>query len=254
MSLANDIREFAYSTRIEPALKRSAEPVSVRAGDIHSRMGLQNRLPAVCAALGSQLMQQQYGLTLIVRQGPHAGSNVIFHFLPVEGAGAVSSPPRTPADSLAVGRSASPAQQSFHANDDSLFLVACVKTKRSSPSEAKDLYCSDWFQSARRLVESRGAKWLILSAKHGVITPEARLEPYEDTLKGKPSSYRRRWAERAAEDVSRRAPRGASLIVLAGSAYAEFLVPELRSRGFATTVPLAGLRQGEQLSWLKRHV
>lgn len=49
-----------------------------------------------------------------------------------------------------------------------VFLVSCVKRKRTSAAPARDLYISDWFVKARRYVERRRARWFILSAEYGL--------------------------------------------------------------------------------------
>lgn len=50
-----------------------------------------------------------------------------------------------------------------------LHLVACVKAKATSPSQAANLYRSPWFRKARAYVEAQGAPWYILSALHGLV-------------------------------------------------------------------------------------
>jgi hypothetical protein len=35
-----------------------------------------------------------------------------------------------------------------------VYLVSCVKRKRAIPTQAKELYVSDWFVKARRYVEA----------------------------------------------------------------------------------------------------
>ena len=43
-----------------------------------------------------------------------------------------------------------------------------------------------------------------------------------------------------------------SVVFLAGQRYREFLEPSLRSRGLVVSVPMEGLRIGEQLRWLTK--
>ena len=49
------------------------------------------------------------------------------------------------------------------------------------------------------------------------------------------------------------APEVRSIVMLAGASYAENLVALLHARGVEVERPMARLRQGEQLSWLKRN-
>src|SRR5437879_2590214 len=57
-------------------------------------------------------------------------------------------------------------------------LVGCVKSKRSVPTAAADLYTSTLFVGRRRWVEASCERWFILSAKHGVVPPDELIEPY----------------------------------------------------------------------------
>ena len=75
-------------------------------------------------------------------------------------------------------------------------LVACVKTKRPVPSAAKDLYDSPLFHGQRRAVESTCDQWFILSARHGLLYPDAVVEPYEETLVRASRRDKRAWAQR----------------------------------------------------------
>lgn len=51
-----------------------------RAGDVHERMGLLGRMPAVCGAIGTQKFQEKYDVRLVERKGPTQGANVYFTF------------------------------------------------------------------------------------------------------------------------------------------------------------------------------
>jgi len=82
--LADDIREFVFAKYIEPAHRSGISEVRVRAGDVHKEMGLSQRLPAVCAAIGAQKFEKQYGIILVQREGPANGSNAYFTFKVVE--------------------------------------------------------------------------------------------------------------------------------------------------------------------------
>ena len=80
MTLANQIRQFAFQNYIAPARQSAQAQVVIRAGDVHEAMRLTSRMPAVCGSLGTNLFQQQYGIALIGRQGPNQGANVFFTF------------------------------------------------------------------------------------------------------------------------------------------------------------------------------
>ena len=131
-----------------------------------------------------------------------------------------------------------------------LYLVSCVKTKSPEPAPAKDLYTSAWFRKARAYVEKTARPWRILSAQYGLVHPERVIRPYEQTLKTMPVGERRAWAETVLVELEASLADVDTVIFLAGQAYREFLAPALRDRGLTVHVPMAGLSQGRQLSWL----
>lgn len=63
---------------------------------------------------------------------------------------------------------------------NAIYIVQCVGQKLKRPALARDLYCSDWFRKARAFVESQGAPWFILSAKHVLLCPDEVVEPAQD--------------------------------------------------------------------------
>jgi hypothetical protein len=134
-----------------------------------------------------------------------------------------------------------------------VYLVSCVSQKQEQESAARDLYVSDWFCKARRYAESSGCPWFILSAEYGLVPPARLVAPYERTLNKMEVADRRAWAERVARQLVEAVPDLSQVVFLAGERYREFLVQHLAGRGVAVSVPMEGLRIGEQLSWLGQH-
>ena len=133
-------------------------------------------------------------------------------------------------------------------------LVACVSKKKSHPFPARDLYISDWFIKASAYADHNSDQWFILSAKYGLLDPDSVIEPYDETLNNMPIKSRRTWASKALERLIPKLEDDDQVVFLAGMKYREFLVPPLRSRGFHVEIPMEGLRIGEQLSWLSKHL
>ena len=131
-------------------------------------------------------------------------------------------------------------------------LVSCVKQKRDSAAPARDLYLSQLFRGLRHYAETQADAWYILSAEHGVLRPEQVVGPYERTLNTMPKRERLAWAERVQQQLLELLPADAEVILLAGLRYREEIEPFLRKRGFPVSVPLEGLRIGEQLQRLKQ--
>ncbi|MGA2439417.1 MAG: DUF6884 domain-containing protein [Tepidisphaeraceae bacterium] len=130
-------------------------------------------------------------------------------------------------------------------------LVSRVKQKRGSPSPACDLYPSPLFRGLRRYAETHSDAWYILSAEYGVLYPDQIVAPYERTLNKMSKSDRLIWADGVQKQLLELLPPGAEVILLAGLRYRQDIEPFLRARGFSVTVPLKGMKIGEQLHRLK---
>lgn len=134
-------------------------------------------------------------------------------------------------------------------------LVGCVKAKRTTASPAEDLYASTLFAGRRRYVERTCDRWLVLSAKHGLLVSTALVEPYDETLKTKGRAERRRWSESVLEqlDAALGDLVGTTFEIHAGAEYRDHgLMAGLLARGAHVEVPVAGLRIGEQLAFYAR--
>ena len=132
-------------------------------------------------------------------------------------------------------------------------LVSCVKSKRTAASAAQDLYTSDLFTGMRHYAERHSDEWFILSAEHGVLKRDEVIAPYERSLNKMLKRERLEWAGKVQRRLLELIPSGASIVVLAGERYRENLVPFLKQHGFVVDVPMAGLKLGYQLRWLKEH-
>lgn len=141
----------------------------------------------------------------------------------------------------------------MHSVGPTVYLVSCVSRKREQACEARDLYISDLFRKARRFAETSGSPWFILSAEHGLVAPGQVIGPYERTLNTMGIADRREWAERVAVQLAGAVPDLSCVVFLAGKRYREFLSQHLESRGVEISVPMKGLRIGEQLCWLGQH-
>lgn len=134
-------------------------------------------------------------------------------------------------------------------------LVGCVKTKLGHGAPAKDLYVSDYFAKMRTYAEASGRPWFILSAEHGLVSPDEWLEPYERYLPDTSREYRRAWGEKVAGQLEQ-AVGSLSHVVIdvhAGAAYVESVEGALAPRGAHVLDQLRGLSFGRRLSWYLQH-
>ena len=131
-------------------------------------------------------------------------------------------------------------------------LVPCGKRKAAVPCAARDLYTSPRFDAMRQYAEARGDAWYILSAEHGLVAPDDVLAPYDLDLRKVRKPDRIAWAERVQARLLDVLPAEAEVVILAGMAYREHLVPFLRARGFSVAVPLEGLKSGQGYQRVKQ--
>ena len=131
-------------------------------------------------------------------------------------------------------------------------LVGCVKSKRSVPTPAADLYNSALFRGRRAFVERSCQTWYVLSAEHGLVEPDRVLAPYDKTLSGASRDEKRQWSDWVLIQIDDLGFGVASTTfeIHAGAEYRDFgLVNGLERRGATVEVPTAHLSQGQQLAF-----
>lgn len=65
MELTEEIRNFVNEKYIKPARKEGKTKVPIVTGEVHNRMNLKDRMPAVCNALRAEKFQTAFDLELI---------------------------------------------------------------------------------------------------------------------------------------------------------------------------------------------
>jgi len=103
---------------------------------------------------------------------------------------------------------------------------------------------------AREFASRFNDGWFIISAKHGLVSPDETLKPYDESLVGKPASERKKWANRVFQQLRNVSSIGDEITIIAGQDYREFLMPLLRSAGYQVVAPTEGLSIGRTLRWL----
>ena len=233
-----------YAPLVEYLMKQDPPEVSLSFDRIEQI--LQRRLPASGRRypafwsrgnhVGRQLFSAGWRASL-----PSDEGRVIFRRV---GPAAGARPPAEPRSSR---------EMSLPAPD--IVLVGCVKSKRRGRRRVEDLYTSALFHGRAAYARSTGKPWYVLSAAHGLLAPGDVIEYYDVALKEVPVGERRDWSRRVVEQIDRRigSVEGKVIEIHAGKAYRDYgLVDGLTKRGAVVTVPLADLRQGEQLAWYSR--
>src|SRR5262245_52457671 len=126
-------------------------------------------------------------------------------------------------------------------------LVACCGQKLDRAAPASELYTSPLFKKAAAYSRTFNG-WYILSAKYGLVGPDAVIEPYDCTLLKMRRSDRLAWGSKVVEQMVEEGIAEAEFVALAGAKYTEPLV----RAGLSVETPMQGLGIGKQLAWLTR--
>lgn len=137
-------------------------------------------------------------------------------------------------------------------------LVSCTKAKEKSASTPRGLYePSALFRKARSYVEEYHDEWYVLSAKYHVLDPDGSpIEPYDETLNNAGVEERREWSRVVVEQLREHdlLVEGNTLVIHAGKAYYEELLPLLETEPVNFEIPTEGLRMGESLAWYNERI
>lgn len=129
-------------------------------------------------------------------------------------------------------------------------LIACSKAKRNRPTLALELYSSPLFRWSVAYARQRKADYIyVLSAKHGLVSEDHVLKPYNLSLSSLAARERRAWGDSVLAELARRHDLVRDrFLLLAGE---DYLVP-IRSALRKRIEPLRGLPVGRRLQRLKR--
>ncbi len=136
-------------------------------------------------------------------------------------------------------------------------LISCASTKGMQSTKARDLYCSPLFRYTVQFVEATlkpGDSWWIISAKHGLLSPETIIEPYDLTIHQLTKKQREHWASCIAKQLLINYGNKAGLALYGGRLYCKYLIPVLTVVGFEVHQPFKGLGCGQRLQLLKKRL
>jgi hypothetical protein len=74
------VRRHAYERYISAACRRKEKTVAINVGEVHRALALNNRVPLVCAALGSKKFLTEHGLRILSKTGPPSGQSTTVTF------------------------------------------------------------------------------------------------------------------------------------------------------------------------------
>lgn len=130
-----------------------------------------------------------------------------------------------------------------------IILISCVSQKLEQRAKAKDIYVSTLFKLNLRYAQKLAPDDIfVLSAKHGLLSLEQEVDPYEQTLNTMPAHEVKQWADRVLDQIcAKYFIDETTFIFLAGERYRKYLLPHLKN----VQIPLKGLGIGRQLQKLK---
>ncbi|MCE2885860.1 MAG: DUF6884 domain-containing protein [Pseudanabaena sp.] len=133
-----------------------------------------------------------------------------------------------------------------------IVLISCASRKLSQKAKVKDLYVSTLFKLNLKYAQQlEPDNIFILSAKHGLLSLEQEIEPYEQTLNNMYTNEVKQWADQVLEQISEICSiEETTFIFLAGKKYRKYLLPHLKN----IQTPLEGLGIGKQIQKLKELV
>ncbi len=86
------------------------------------------------------------------------------------------------------------------------------------------------------------------------LSSTAIISPYDVTLNNMKSPDRKLWAKNVFEILKDLLSPGDEIVFLAGTKYRENLITPLEKIGVQVSIPMKGLRIGEQMSWLNKKI
>lgn len=131
------------------------------------------------------------------------------------------------------------------------FLISCSKHKKKTEAPASELYNSPLFKLSANLPERLGIGFSILSAKHGLVNSNAKIQPYDLNLASLTLSEHVVWSESVLKQIKSNLSGIRRFVVLAGEPYRNRLVPAILASGIKVLEPLSGLSLGWRMSFLK---
>ncbi len=132
-------------------------------------------------------------------------------------------------------------------------LISCVSEKLDHRAKVKDIYISPLFKKNMTYASHRKVDDIfILSAKHGLISLDEEIDPYNLTLNDMSTRDKNRWARKVFNQIKDHPDipdiKEVNFIILAGMNYRGVLEPVLPH----VEIPLEGLPIGRQLEWLTK--
>lgn len=132
-------------------------------------------------------------------------------------------------------------------------LISCTKSKRGTPSPAALLYTSTLFNKSLLCAQTIARRTYILSAKHGLLNLDDKIDPYELSIKSLSKPERSQWASKVGGKLRQVVSAKDTVHLLAGREYYKPLIQHFKDIGCTVSYPLQGKSLGNRVSWLRKN-
>lgn len=136
-------------------------------------------------------------------------------------------------------------------NPITFVLISCSKSKRATKAPARELYTGKLFKKAVAWAERHDHPWFIISALHGLVTPDQELQPYDYPLNQLRAREREAWAQRAIGVLDKYASSGSHAVLIMSELYRTHIQTALLEHRITYENPLEGMGIGQQMKWLE---
>lgn len=127
-------------------------------------------------------------------------------------------------------------------------LIACCGEKKQESCKAEDIYKSPLFLLSKTWVKKRNLKWMILSAKHGLLNPDKIIDPYNLSLNNFKKDDLKKWDLMVQSQIKKTFLVPPFFVILAGHKY------QGPFKKFNYVDVLKSLGIGQRLKFLKENI
>lgn len=130
-------------------------------------------------------------------------------------------------------------------------LISCGKEKRQWSCRASEMYCSERFISAKQFAQQQNYDWYVISAKHGLLHPDAMIEPYDLSILNFTDNEKNLWAEKITNDIFKLHELSTKIMILADNNYSNALAYKLNKKGYSVILPFNEIDYTQQKNFLQ---
>lgn len=132
-----------------------------------------------------------------------------------------------------------------------MIIIGCSEKKEQKRSRAKDLYISERFILSRKICDEHTDRWLILSAKHGLLEPDKQVDPYDLAIDDLSNESKTNWIDAVSNKIRERSSPMKPVVFLGDPSYFIDIYHNLFHDEITTCIPFKHLNEFHRVEWLK---